>query len=102
MVLGSLIKRARELKIWPKRDPPYDTQSFLDVTRSIRQMKLTTLCQEMSLIEDASTDSKIKQRIEKSMKSLESGIPGLDLDDFKDIKSNTVDQKPAHQPEPPM
>lgn len=101
MTLGALIKSSKQIGIWPMPEPPYNGRSFSDLVCIIRQMKLPVFCVEMTSNYKSCKKSKnrklvyghnefddighaeVKSTIEASMKSLEDGLHGLDLESFE-------------------
>lgn len=114
MTLGALTKSSKQIGIWPTPDLPYNGRSFLDLVRTIRQMKLPIFCDEMASscksckkcknrklnydyngfddivhaeVKDTACTG-VKSTIEASMRSLEDVLHGLDLESFR-RKSNS-------------
>ncbi|KAL5321956.1 hypothetical protein ACEPPN_009921 [Leptodophora sp. 'Broadleaf-Isolate-01'] len=77
-VLGSVIKNAAEVCLWPPPDD-YDAP-FTDVTDAIRSMEIVTSCTQAE--GEAKFEHGVDSFIEASLLAIEDGLCGLDIEDF--------------------
>jgi hypothetical protein len=78
-VLGSIIKNAARLGLWPQPDEPFD-EPFTDLVAAMRQIKIVTSCSQAEI--QSKSEHGVEGVIEASLLSIEEGLCGLDIDDF--------------------
>jgi hypothetical protein len=84
MSLGSLIKSAISVNMWPIPQDPYHGLTVLNVTKSARCLKITSLCDTVGKIapeEDRGAHGYNKS-IKRSIGNREDEARGFDLEDF--------------------
>ncbi|KAG4428533.1 hypothetical protein IFR05_015986 [Cadophora sp. M221] len=77
-VLGSLIKNAADVWLWPPPDD-YDAP-FTELTDAIRGMEIVTSCSQAE--GDAKYEHGVDSFIEASLFAIEDGLCGLDIEEF--------------------
>jgi hypothetical protein len=87
MVLGSLMKSSRKMGIWPKPESPFNGRKFKHLARSIRSIRILDVCHKsrskrLTSLNPTSNCHGLEDSIEASMKSIESGLDGLELADY--------------------
>ncbi|KAH8819186.1 hypothetical protein F5884DRAFT_661867 [Xylogone sp. PMI_703] len=87
MVLGSLMKSARNIDIWPKPKTPFYGRKFKDLARAIRRIKVLDVCakhssRRYSSLGPSSNCHGLEDSIEASMKVIEASLDGLRLSDY--------------------
>lgn len=80
MLLGTLLKSAAGLAIWPPPPTPYDGISVKNIAERVRSLKLVAVCDEWAPIRPAHGYAAwVKERADV----LDARVTGLDLDIFK-------------------
>jgi hypothetical protein len=87
MVLGSLMKSSRKMGIWPKPETPFIGRKFKDLAIAIRGIRILDVCQKsrsrrLTSLNPTSNCHGLESSIEASMKSIESGLNGLEVADY--------------------
>ena len=87
MVLGSLMKGSRKIGIWPKPEAPFNGQTFQNLARSIRSIRILDVCNKSSSRRWTShgpgaNSHGLEQTIETEIKALETGLGGLKLAEY--------------------
>lgn len=83
LLLGSLIKGAAAIGIWPKRNAPYHGIVFKDLANQVRELKVFDVCNHSFGKYQSSSDAHgVKDSIEASVSALEGAMSGLNLGDF--------------------
>ncbi|KAH7350753.1 hypothetical protein BKA65DRAFT_593644 [Rhexocercosporidium sp. MPI-PUGE-AT-0058] len=78
-VLGSIIKNAATVWLWPPPEETYDG-SFIDLTDAIRDIKIVTSCSQVE--GQPKFEHGVDSFIEASLLSIEDDLCGLDIEDF--------------------
>lgn len=90
MVLGSLIKGARTLGIWPKPTAPFSGKRLAKILEEIRSIKVLDVCtgqtKSFSASSQASNCHGIEDSIKSTMKIIEDGLEDLELGDYRKNK----------------
>lgn len=87
MVLGCLMTSSRKIGIWPKPDAPFIGKKFNEVVKGIRGINILDVCNKTSSRRwnshgPSSNAHGLEDSIEASMKSIETGLEGLNLADY--------------------
>ncbi|KAI9048630.1 hypothetical protein LZ554_007462 [Drepanopeziza brunnea f. sp. 'monogermtubi'] len=89
MVLGSLLKSATQLGLWPRTSSIYHNSSVSKTLERINALEIVSLCRADSLRPDIGYDfdgisfpscTKIKRMIHRKLDTIESQLVGLSLD----------------------
>ena len=87
MVLGSLMKGARTIGIWPKPAAPYSGKRLGKLLEEIRSIKVLDVCSQQvdasGIRYPASNCHGLEDSIRATMKIIEDGLDDLELDDYK-------------------
>lgn len=87
MVLGSLMKGARTIGIWPKPTAPFSGKRLSKLLNEIRNIKILDVCNPQSSGFGASYPSSnchgLEDSLKATMKIIEDGLDDLELDDYK-------------------
>ena len=87
MVLGSLMNSSRKIGVWPKPEAPFNGRKFKDLACAIRTIRILDVCNKTSSRRwnshgPSSNCHGLEDTIEASMKSIETGLDGLELSDY--------------------
>lgn len=86
MVLGSLMKSARRIGIWPQPVTPFLGMKFTELVKAIRGIRVLDVCNKSSrslkTIGSSFNCHGLEDSIETSMKSIEAGLDGLNLTEY--------------------
>ncbi|PVH85230.1 hypothetical protein DL98DRAFT_483721 [Cadophora sp. DSE1049] len=81
LVLGSLVKGARQANIWPRPEkPPYDF-TFDTLVLAIRDIRISTLCSQTDVSSIFDTHG-VDDLLEVLMDNIERSLAGLNINDF--------------------
>jgi len=83
MVLGSLLREATTLGLYPKPRLPYIKKSFVELKKDIRQLKIMSLCEKSWKPQKRLDIHGVKGLINGQLRKLERHLQGLNLNDFK-------------------
>jgi hypothetical protein len=87
MVLGSLMKGARAIGIWPKPAAPFSGKRLGKLLDEIRSVKILDIYNNQGLGSDSRSPSwnchGLEDSIKATMKIIEEGLDDLELDDYK-------------------
>ena len=76
------MKGATQANIWPKpAGPPYDF-TFGALAKSIREIKIYTLCSQSNNVPDTHDVHFIQESLHCSLAEIEESLCGLELNDF--------------------
>jgi len=82
IILGSLIKGAAKIGIWPEVKRPYCGITFKRLARALRGMKIFNHCDDLEPWVQTSKDSKTMLIIDQELESIELQLCGLKLSDL--------------------
>ncbi|TVY86226.1 hypothetical protein LAWI1_G007987, partial [Lachnellula willkommii] len=104
MVLGSLMKGARTIGIWPKPTAPFPGKILRKLLEEIRSIKVLDVCSQQvdasGIRYPASNCHGIEDSIKATMKIIEDGLDDLELDDYKKDSEKLWDEFPTNIPAP--
>ena len=86
LVLGTLIRGASTIGIWPPPSSPYTNLSWRDTLRNIRGINVTTLCEEGVNNNHWNTHCAahgVKASIVTELEGFDDGMEGLELAKFQ-------------------
>jgi hypothetical protein len=82
VILGSLIKGAAKIGIWPELKRPYCGIVFSELTRKLRGMQIFNHCDDLVPWVQTSKDSKTMLIIDQELKSIKLQLCGLQISDL--------------------
>jgi hypothetical protein len=89
MVLGSLMKGARKIGIWPRPEAPFNGHKYSDLAKAIRELKMFDVCGRSAGRKWSSYGGfegnahGLEDLIQLELKAIEENLGGLDLNDFR-------------------
>jgi hypothetical protein len=86
MVLGSLLREAAKLGLYPKPRLPYIEKSFVELKKDLRRLEIISLCDKSWKPQKRVDSHGVKALISRQLRKLERHLQGLNLNDFKNKK----------------
>jgi len=94
MILGSLLKSARKIDIWPKPEAPFNGRKFKDLAKAIKAIRIVDVCNRTSRrfanLGSAGNGHGLEDEIAASIKRIEAGIDGLELLQYTKKRFDTI------------
>lgn len=83
MILGSLMKSAQKIEIWPKPEAPFNGRKFKELAKAIRAIRVVDVCNRSSRrfanLGSTGNGHGLEDEIAAAIKRIEAGMDGLEL-----------------------